>query len=275
VSSARPQPAAPARADFLLDARVVSQSLAGSPLRIEIADRIDSTNAELLRRAAAGDVHGLLFAAQQQDAGRGRRGRTWIPTDGLTFSLGWRFERPVAALSTLPLAAGVAMARALEAEGARGVMLKWPNDLVHAGAKLGGILVETASLARAHSTAVIGIGINLRIDLEARAHIGQPVTDLASITGGTPPERNRLLVRAARELALVLDAYAREGFAPLHDEWQRRHVLHARAVDVLMPDGRVVSGVVAGIDARGTLLVDCDDARRAFDSADISLRSAS
>jgi BirA family biotin operon repressor/biotin-[acetyl-CoA-carboxylase] ligase len=272
VSSARRQPAAPARAAFLLDARAVTQSLAGSPLRVEIVERVDSTNAELLRRAATGAVHGLLLAAERQDAGRGRRGRDWIATDGLTFTLGWHFEQPVAALSTLPLAAGVAVARALEAAGVRSVMLKWPNDLVHDGAKLGGILVEIAGDARGPSTAVIGIGINMALGDAARERIGQPATDLASI--GALPERNRLLGSVARELGAVLDAYEREGFAPLRDEWVRRHALHARAVDVLMADGGVASGVVAGIDARGALLVDCKGTRRTFDSADVSLRSA-
>ena len=101
------------------------------PLPSRSVDQIDSTSSELMRRAQRRDIHGMALAAEWQTAGRGRRGRAWTAIAGgsLTFSLGWRFEQGAGFLAGLSLAVGVAVVRALEAEGLQGVALKWPNDL--------------------------------------------------------------------------------------------------------------------------------------------------
>ena len=111
---------------------------------IEVVDEIASTSTELLRRAQRKDIHATVLAAEWQTAGRGRRGRKWTAVAGgsLTFSLGWRFDQGAGYLAGLSLAVGVAVIRALEAEGLPGVELKWPNDLIHRHLKVGGILVE-------------------------------------------------------------------------------------------------------------------------------------
>ena len=102
----------------------------------------------------------VLIAAEEQTAGRGRRGRRWhsAPGAGITFSLARRVDRPARELAALSLVAGVAVARALHARGVKAARLKWPNDLVVDGAKLGGILVET----RNTNHAVIGMRPQLR-----------------------------------------------------------------------------------------------------------------
>src|SRR5690606_28510555 len=102
-----------------------------------------------------------------QTAGRGRAGRPWYAAPGrsLTFSLAWKFQRPVHALVGLPLAVGVALAEALAMYNIE-VGLKWPNDVLHEGRKLAGILIESASVdsPQPASWAVIGIGINMRLE---------------------------------------------------------------------------------------------------------------
>ncbi len=122
----------------------------------------DSTNAVLLARAEAGAPSGTVVIAAEQTAGRGRRGRNWFasPGDSLTFSLLWRFA-PGTAPAGLSLAVGVAVVRALAKVGAGEAALKWPNDILQDGRKLGGILVEL--LPGAPHAAVIGIGINLHL----------------------------------------------------------------------------------------------------------------
>jgi BirA family transcriptional regulator, biotin operon repressor / biotin---[acetyl-CoA-carboxylase] ligase len=243
-------------------------------LIVEVVDSIDSTNSELLRRTPARDVHRHLLAAEWQSAGRGRRGRQWTAVAGgsLTFSLGWRFEQGVGYLSALPLAVGVAIARALEAAGMHGVGLKWPNDLVHGGRKLGGILVELAGDALGPSVVAIGVGINVRMPQAARSGIAQPVADLASIA--PVPDRNRLLADIAAEMTEVLNRYAIEGFHSFRAEWLRRHALRNQTVDVMLPSGDMVHGIAAGVDPRGALLVECKGGRRRFVSAEVSLRRA-
>ena len=117
--------------------------------------------------------------------------------------IGWRFEQGAGFLAGLSLAVGVAVARALEAEGFRGVALKWPNDLIHRHLKIGGILIEVNGDALGPSTTVIGVGLNVRLPAAARKDIPVPVTDLASIAGrhAKPIDRNRLLARLIAELA--------------------------------------------------------------------------
>jgi len=245
---------------------------------VEVVDEIDSTSSELMRRMQRRDIHGMALAAEWQTAGRGRRGRTWTGVFGgsLTFSLGWRFEQGAGFLAGLSLAVGVAVARALEAEGFAGVALKWPNDLIHRHLKFGGILIELNGDALGPSTTVIGVGLNVRLPATARKDIAQPVTDLATVAGRKAPaiDRNRLFARLLGELAEVLARYAREGFAPFAAEWQHRHAYQGKVVRLLLPDGATVTGKVAGVDASGALVL-ADGPRRArFLSGEITLRRA-
>jgi len=247
-------------------------------IAVEVTDQVDSTSTELLRRAARRDIHGALLAAEWQTAGRGRRGRVWTAVAGgsLTFSLGWRFEQGAGFVAGLSLAVGVAVVRALEAEGLAGVELKWPNDLVHRHLKVGGILVELNGDALGPSTVVVGVGLNIRLPQNVKRDIAQPVSDLATVAGrGAPPiDRNRLLARLVCELAASLSQYAAQGFMPFAAEWQRRHAYQGKPVKLLLPDGEQVKGTVAGVDSTGALVL-ADGPRRArFLAGEISLRRA-
>ena len=271
--------------DFL-DAKAVAARLetlragddAAPRLAIEVVDQVDSTSTELLRRVQRRDIHGVVLAAEWQTAGRGRRGRSWTAVAGgsLTFSLGWQFEQGAGFLAGLSLAVGVAVARALEADGFSGIALKWPNDLVHRHLKVGGILIEMNGDALGPSTAVIGVGLNVRLPVEVRKNIEAPVTDLATVAGKKAPpiDRNRLLARLLAELAADLDQYAREGFAPFAAEWQHRHAYQGKLVRLLLPDGAVVTGKVAGVDASGALVLADGPRRTRFLSGEISMRRA-
>ena len=248
------------------------------PLAVEVVDQIASTSTELLRRMQRKDIHGTVLAAEWQTAGRGRRGRQWTAVAGgsLTFSIGWRFEQGAGFLAGLSLAVGVAVIRALEAEGLTGVELKWPNDLIHRHLKVGGILIELNGDALGPSTVVVGVGLNVRMPAAAKRGIEQPVSDLTAVAGrgAAPVDRNRLLARLIAELAMTLSAYADSGFPPFAAEWQRRHAYQGKPVRLLLPDGESVKGTVAGVDGAGALVL-ADGPRRArFLSGEISLRRA-
>jgi BirA family transcriptional regulator, biotin operon repressor / biotin---[acetyl-CoA-carboxylase] ligase len=249
-----------------------------NPVTLEVVDQVDSTSSELMRRSQRRDIHAVALAAEWQSAGRGRRGRAWTAVVGgsLTFSLGWRFEQGAGFLAGLSLAVGVGVVRALEAEGFTGIALKWPNDIIHRHLKLGGILIELNGDALGPSTCVIGVGLNVRLPDVVRKDIESPVTDLTRAAGKKAPpiDRNRLLARLIAELASVLEQYAREGFAPFAAEWQHRHAYQGKSVRLVLPDGAVVTGKVAGVDASGALVL-ADGPRRArFLAGEISLRRA-
>jgi BirA family biotin operon repressor/biotin-[acetyl-CoA-carboxylase] ligase len=164
------------------------------------------------------------------------------------------------------------VARALAALGVHDAGLKWPNDVLWRGRKLAGILIEMQGDMLGPSAAVIGIGLNCRLPAVLRDRIDQPAVDLESACGAAP-DRNRVFAMLLIELARVLDAFARDGFAPLRDEWQRHHVYQSQPVQLALPDGAIVSGTVEGVAEDGALLLATQTGPRRFHSGDVRLRA--
>ncbi len=261
----------------LLDAAMVRAALPacvqGRLGVLESHWRIDSTSSELARRAAVLPDHSFVFADWQQ-AGRGRRGRSWLspPTGSLQGSCLKRFRAGYAALSGLSLAVGIAAAEALEACGARGVRLKWPNDLVLGDAKLGGILVELGGEIAGPCHAIIGVGINCVLPTALRAALARPCADLADACV-TPPTRHQLAVALVSRLVAMLDAFAQSGFAAYAGAFAERDALAGRNVRIVGAR-RTFAGIAAGVDARGALQVRGGDGLYSVDSAEVSVHAA-
>lgn len=257
----------------LLDADTLRAGLAAWPLGgLDVHWELDSTSSELQRRgAAAADLSVVL--AESQSAARGRRGRGWLspPAVNLYLSCLKRFDAGFAALSGLSLAVGVAVLRALEDAGVRGVGLKWPNDVLAGNAKLAGILVELSGEYQGPCVAVVGIGLNLRMPPALRAQAGQPVADLAGLCGGEPPERNAMAVRLIARLVECLQQFEREGFAAFAADFARFDLLRGKPLRLSGVHGEF-EGVGAGIDARGALRVRTDAGETSIDSADVTVR---
>lgn len=242
-------------------------------LPLQIVDMLDSTNSALMQRALYDGVQAQCLAAELQTRGRGRRGRLWHGALGgsLTFSLLWRFDLGAAQLSGLSLAIGVALARALQALGASNIQLKWPNDLIHGYRKMGGILIELQGDALGPSTAVIGVGLNLRLPEPVKHQIDQAVVDLHSVMPDLP-SRNAVLGVVLRHLLDVLRDFETQGFDALRREWQGLHAYQNKPVVMRMPDGAELVGVVRGVSADGALILDTASGERRFGSGEMSLR---
>ena len=242
---------------------------------IRAVDVCESTNT-LLLQGGHEMPSGSVVVCDRQLAGRGSRGRRWSasPEASLTFSLLWHFDGGLARMSGLSLAVGLAVVRALAACGAAGATLKWPNDILHDDAKLGGILVELTGDAE-QARAVIGIGLNLRTPEMAGAGgaFMMPVTALDALTS-VLPERNHLLACLLIELANVFDRFSMDGFAALREAWQACHAWQGRTVRVLHDGKMEMEGVCLGADNDGVLMVRVgDDVRRCL-AGDVSLRIA-
>jgi len=259
---------------ILLDEQAISSTLGeyGTALQIEVHDHLPSTNSYLMQNINAAR-HATCVAANLQTDGRGRRGRSWHAGLGasLTFSLLWRFQCGASALSGLSLAVGIALMRSLHELGISSSQLKWPNDVLINREKLAGILIELQGDMEGPSTAVIGMGINLKLPDNLKQQIDQPVTDLASVFNGEL-NPNHLLATLLKHLADVLTAFEQGGFAALRDEWTQHHAYHEQNVRMLMPDGREIHGVVKGITEDGSLLVTTAEGVQRFISGEISLR---
>ncbi|MGH8233537.1 MAG: biotin--[acetyl-CoA-carboxylase] ligase [Rhodanobacteraceae bacterium] len=263
----------------LLDVEQIRADLS-SALRRQVGQienhwRLDSTSNELARRAASLPDLSFVFADWQQ-AGRGRRGRQWLspPASNLQFSCLKRFNGSYAALSGLSLAVGIAAVRALESCGVGGVALKWPNDLVHHGAKLGGILVELGGEFMGPCYAIIGIGINMYLPEVMRRTLDKPSVDLTELCGGAVPTRNELAGALIARLAVELEAFDQSGFSAFAETWAARDALAGRRVRIEQARGHFDDGIAEGVDARGALRVRTAAGLCSIDSGEVTVRPA-
>jgi len=229
---------------------------------VRVVAETGSTNADLLAAARAGAAEGTVLVAEAQTAARGRMGRRWAspPRAGLTFSALLRPDGvPGALLGWLPLLAGVATTAAVRAVAAVDPALKWPNDVLAGGAKLGGILAE-----RTGTAIVVGIGINVwqnRADLPPDAAATSLALEASGGGPGDPGARERLLTELLAELArwyLAWRDQASPGDADacgLRREYVRRCATLGREVAVTLPGGQAISGTATGVDRAGRLEV--------------------
>lgn len=245
-----------------------------APRQIEILEAVDSTNRHLLAQAIASPApSGSVCLTDVQPQGRGRRGRSWIttPYQNLMLSMAWRFAGGPAMVSGLSLAAGVAIVRALDGYGIRGVGLKWPNDVLYQDKKVAGLLVDVSGEAGGPCTVVLGVGINCRIAPADARRIDQPWIDIHTMTGEIP-DRNRLAAAVIDELFNMFTVFAAAGLPAFRAEWERRHVYAGRAVRVWQGD-KTFDGTVDGIDDHGALrLRDARGATQTFYSGEVSVR---
>jgi BirA family biotin operon repressor/biotin-[acetyl-CoA-carboxylase] ligase len=259
----------------LIDPIVLKDRLGTMAGRFDVDSlaEVDSTSSELLRRAENGAPAGTVIVADQQSAGRGRRGRQWLsaPEASLTFSMLWRFTGAASQLSGLSLAVGVGLARGLERLGAQGVCLKWPNDvLLRQGndfAKLAGILIELVSDRRG-TQVVIGIGINLQ---KPQGDLPQPAAGLNQAFT-VLPERHELLAAILVAVAEALETVTVDGFVGLKNEWQARHAWQDQAVQLLSDEATPLLGRCLGADNDGALLLETENGIQRILSGDVSLR---
>jgi BirA family biotin operon repressor/biotin-[acetyl-CoA-carboxylase] ligase len=240
-------------------------------VEVRVVERCESTNTALLSGRYSGP---LLLAAETQTGGRGRRGRRWeSPPLGITFSLARLVARPQRELAALSLVAGVAAAKALRSLGVARAALKWPNDLLADGAKLGGILVETRMQGRV-PLAVVGIGINYRKDPGLARRLRRPLASVEEMVSPAPP-RSRIILRIAQALLEGMQAFEARGLDSAKDEWLALHAHAGQRVRVRLADGHTLSGIATGLDGEGGLRLQTRSGPRAVRSGQVlSARAA-
>lgn len=258
------RPLDPARLRAALSSRA-----AGWLRRLDVFPAIGSTNAELMTRSETGSIDGHVALAELQLAGRGRRGRGWFSPFGanLALTLGKRLGRPAAELGGASLVVGLAVLDALEQLGVPDLAVKWPNDVLHRGAKLGGILIELTRPPQ-HEL-VVGIGLNVALPPRIRAELPQEVADLSHLP--EPPARDVLAARIVSSVAELLDGFDERGFEAFRSAFDERHYHHGRACRILQGE-RQWSGTVRGVSADGELMLETEDGLRTFHGGEVSLR---
>jgi BirA family transcriptional regulator, biotin operon repressor / biotin---[acetyl-CoA-carboxylase] ligase len=215
-------------------------------------DSIGSTNDEAMRLARDGAPHGTVVCAREQTAGRGRLARRWhSPVGNLYASILLRLDLPPASIAQLSFVAGLAVADAADAflpDGVR-TTLKWPNDVLIDGAKIAGILIESADAA-----AVVGIGLNIR---HAPSDTPYPVTTLTA-RAANPPDASSVLSILLGAFSRQIDAWLDAGFAPVRAAWLARAHPIGSPLRVSIGSGSI-EGRFADLGHDGALIIDTDD----------------
>ncbi len=242
----------------------------------EVAWSLPSTNSALLARREPPVGQFDFLVAEYQSAGRGRRARQWFapPGGALCLSIGWTYATLPRGAAALSLAVGVCARRALQSFVGVPVQLKWPNDLLAADAKLGGILIELRAESTGPAYVVIGVGINCALGAALTGRVqdtGTVPTDLASL--GVPEcDRNKLAALLLTEIIGGVVEFERHGLAPFAAEWNEADALIGRSIKLSLPDSEYL-GLARGIDAEGALRVQGADAVRHFHSGEVSVRA--
>ncbi|HVT52810.1 MAG TPA: biotin--[acetyl-CoA-carboxylase] ligase [Dongiaceae bacterium] len=227
--------------------------------RIEEVAAIDSTNEALRRRAVEGVPEGLVLRADEQTAGRGRRGRGWSsPPGNLYVSLLLRPDCAPAMGATVGFVAAIALGAVLRTLTPVPVLHKWPNDLLIGGAKMTGVLLEAGTRPNGRlDWLVLGIGVNIVSHPETGLY---PTTDLVA-SGGEAVAPQDLLRRFLTGFGPAYDTWCRSGFGAVREAW----LAHAAGIGetvVARLEREEISGRFADLDADGTLVMALDGGRQ-------------
>ena len=252
--------------------RILASLGAEASWRVVRVGEIDSTNEEARRRAVAGDPGRLWIIAEAQRAGRGRRGRTWVSPRGNLYATALLIDPcPQTLAPQIGFVAGVALANAAHDVGATDARLKWPNDLVRAGAKCAGLLVEGVALPRRRLACLVGIGVNCA---NAPADVGYPTAPLQGRGGAAIDATElfeRLMLRFDEALA---DWRAGAAFASVRAAWLDRAAGLGERIQIVDADG-AREGTFGGLDPDGRLLLGGASGTAIIEAADLWILSGS
>jgi BirA family biotin operon repressor/biotin-[acetyl-CoA-carboxylase] ligase len=237
---------------------------------VTVFDSVDSTNAEALRSINKGALAPFLMLSERQLAGRGRRGRKWVSpfAENLYYSLVLRIEGGMRQLEGLSLVVGLAVMQTLRSSGVPTAGLKWPNDVLVGNKKIAGILLELVGDPADVCHVVLGIGIN--VNMQVADEVDQQWTSI-KLESGKSCDRNALVAELSNLLKAYIHKHQLEGFASLQEEWAENHLWQGRSVSLIAGNSHI-DGVVLGIDSQGGLRLSVDGVEKVFSGGELSLR---
>lgn len=233
---------------------------------------IDSTNSKAKQLAEQGYPHGTLVVADKQEAGRGRRGRSWSSPAGINvyMTLLLKPEIEIAHASMLTLVAALAVSKALEKQTGIKTAIKWPNDIVLNGKKVCGILTELSVQIDYIDYIVIGIGINVHNE-NFPEEIASTATSLCLETG-KHYSRAAVIEDVLEYFEKYYEIYLRtQDLSELVEIYNEELVNRGKGVRILDPK-EPFEGVALGINDKGELLVETEGEVRKVVSGEVSVR---
>jgi len=238
--------------EHLLEQRLNTRLL-GRPCLV--LDEVDSTNSEAMRRAGAGAQEGLALLADRQTAGRGRLQRHWHTIAEHTLAMSVLLQPPLTPekIPQISLLTAVALHDALSPL-TPDIRIKWPNDLLHHGRKMAGILIEMRAEPGRVQAVVVGLGINVNAPADGWPEdIADIATDLTT-SSGRAVSRMDIAVRVLESMERHYLDYLNNGFDPVREQWWQAHAACGKPVRV--HDGlRYIKGIAEALDEDGALLL--------------------
>ncbi len=234
----------------LLNAADLAQDL--PEIDVYHAAILPSTQDYIVPLARQKPIRPLLCVAEYQTAGRGRGQKTWQApyAKSLCFSLCLRLKKPMHALSGFTLALGVVLCQTLEALGAEGLQLKWPNDVYVQHKKLAGILTEAFGDLEGPTHVVVGIGLNIS-DVAAQGEW----MDVQSCVKNALISRHTVLVCLVKNIIAACHDYECHGFEFFRDAYYQRDFLKGKKV-IVQQENETIRATALGVGERGELLLD-------------------
>lgn len=232
----------------------------------------ESTNADVLQHEREFQREVVAFS-EAQSAGRGRRGREWSSPFACNIycTIGITREIPANQQGLLSIVTGIALCRALKQSTSVSVGLKWPNDLLFEGRKLGGILIESRPLAENRFFFAIGFGLNIFMSDDELAEIPQAATSLAHISS-REPDRTEVLKSAIDQVIHAVRAFDSAAVQQLITEFAGLDVYHDRTIEVIT-GGDCIRGINRGITSHGQLQLETGQGIEIHSAGEISLQA--
>ena len=241
-----------------------------STLDLEIHRVTQSTNDVVMQRLVESQSTAILCAAEMQTAGKGRRGRRWISPFGRNVYLTYgRFiGRQLSELGGLSLVVGMVVVDVLRAMGLERVGLKWPNDILLGGGKLGGILLELRASDTGGIGLVAGVGLNLALNVKESLNIDQP---WSAISSQLEMPRNILLGTLGGRIVNAIQTFEDVGFDSFAEKWSEYNLYTGQQVNVIR-GSETISGIDSGVDQQGNLLLRTGAGLEVHNSGEVSVR---
>lgn len=236
-------------------------------IEVEVLDEVDSTNQWLKDKPYQGNA--TVCITDNQTEGKGRRGRGWESKPGASLCLSYlnRLPKPVSEISGFSLAVAIFCRGSLQRSIDDPIQLKWPNDLLLKGKKLGGILIETQDVGDGYVDLVIGVGVNLEdVYPEATSlHAGSPIDEL---------EPDLIAARLIVALHQLFSEYRTVGFRAYRSRWLEHDAWLYEAVQLQVGEKEIL-GLHQGVTDQGELILNINGNDQYFSAGEVSLRHAS
>ncbi len=238
---------------------------------INILFETGSTNDELSRVLTHDASNVIVLLAEYQNEGKGRRNNSWLSpvASGIYLSMSWKVEVANNFTSIMSLVTGVAIIRTLHEIGITDAGLKWPNDILVDGKKLGGVLLEMKGEAGGPLSMVIGIGLNYDMSDNIAENVAQPITDICQQTE-TRLSRNVIIAMLINQLIEALSMTTAADTTAMLDEWRNYDCCHGKKATLQLPDSSI-TGNLQGIDEQGRLLIEHQGEIKRYLSGEVSV----